>query len=301
MGSGSRAAARIAAAAGAALAVLLGLAPAAHAQPPMAPAPPTASAAPGAAPTGTEPAATEATRHPWLASAPLPTPPEARFTNLEDGQRIETPFVARFGLSGFGLAPAGEALPQTGHHHLLIDRELPADFTRPLQAGERLLDFEAGQMEGVLDLAPGTHTLRLLLGNERHVPYLVYSRPLKLTVTRRRTGPGPEHSAEPGVALLAPAPGERVKAPLLAVFHAAAFNVGHQAVKTRGLGHFRLLAERAGGSARPVEPIVFGDGATEAWLAPPPGRWRLRLELVDNVDGSVIAASAPLEFVVDPP
>ena len=51
------------------------------------------------------PAANAASKfHPWQAAAPRLTA-EAYFTHLEDGDKIETPYVLRFGLSGgWGLA-----------------------------------------------------------------------------------------------------------------------------------------------------------------------------------------------------
>lgn len=57
--------------------------------------------------------------HPWQAALPRLTA-DAYFTNLKNGDKIEMPFVVRFGLSGgWGLAPISKALGgKTGHHHL---------------------------------------------------------------------------------------------------------------------------------------------------------------------------------------
>ena len=33
------------------------------------------------------------------------------------------------------LAPAGTATPNSGHHHLLIDTDVPADLSKPLPPG----------------------------------------------------------------------------------------------------------------------------------------------------------------------
>ena len=46
------------------------------------------------------------------------------------------------------------------------------------------------------------------------------------------------------------------------------------------------------------ERMVFTNGATEAWLAPPVGDYRFRLELVGNGQGDVMATSAPVEVKV---
>lgn len=40
-------------------------------------------------------------------------------------------------------------------------------------------------METVLTLEPGTYTLRLLLADDKHVPHFVFSKPVKITVTRK--------------------------------------------------------------------------------------------------------------------
>ena len=46
--------------------------------------------------------------------------PKVYFINLEDGDRVESPFLIQFGLSGMGIAPAGTDRSNTGHHHLLL-------------------------------------------------------------------------------------------------------------------------------------------------------------------------------------
>ena len=43
------------------------------------------------------------------------------FINLQDGDEVKSPFLVQFGLSGKGVAPAGIDVPNTGHHHLLIN------------------------------------------------------------------------------------------------------------------------------------------------------------------------------------
>ena len=58
----------------------------------------------------------------------------------------------------------------TGHHHLLIDTDLPTDMSLPIAADDRHRHYGGGQTETVLELAPGPHTLQLLLGDERHIP-----------------------------------------------------------------------------------------------------------------------------------
>jgi hypothetical protein len=60
-------------------------------------------------------------------------------------------------------------------------------------------------------------------------------------------------------------------------------------VREAGQGRFRLVAERAG---QPAEVIDFTDGATEAWLEPPPGDYTFRLQFVRNGEPQGVLASA---------
>ena len=53
------------------------------------------------------------------------------FINLEDGDRVESPFLIQFGLSNMGVAPAGTDRKNTGHHHLLINVN-DIDLTKPI-------------------------------------------------------------------------------------------------------------------------------------------------------------------------
>ena len=86
------------------------------------------------------------------------------------GETVSSPVLVQFGLRGMGIAPAGVEKVGTGHHHLLIDTDLPSDMSLPIAADDQHRHYGGGQTETVLELAPGPHTLQLLLGDERHVP-----------------------------------------------------------------------------------------------------------------------------------
>lgn len=101
-------------------------------------------------------------------------PPGARvfFENLADGDTVKSPFLIRFGAEGVKVVKAGINLPGTGHHHLLIDRELTADdkgFSIPSDDNHR--HFGGAQTEVELSLPPGQYTLQLVFGDGDHVPY----------------------------------------------------------------------------------------------------------------------------------
>jgi hypothetical protein len=116
-----------------------------------------------------------------------PSPPDGRvyFVGLQDGAVLPRQATIRFGLSNMGVAPAGIERANTGHHHLLIDTQLPP-LDDPIPNDFNHLHFGAGQTEAVITLPLGTHTLQLLLGDENHVPHNppVMSKPIRVVVTR---------------------------------------------------------------------------------------------------------------------
>jgi hypothetical protein len=91
------------------------------------------------------------------------------------------PFRVWFGLRQMGVAPKGVGIPNTGHHHLLIDTDLPP-LDQEIPSDRNHIHFGAGQTETMIELPPGTHTLQLLMGDHNHMPHdpPVYSR--KITV-----------------------------------------------------------------------------------------------------------------------
>lgn len=111
-----------------------------------------------------------------LAAAQLPRTPapagaRVYFISPKDGDVVSGDVLVRFGLQGMGVAPVGTDNPKTGHHHLLIDvATLPAA-DQPIPADAQHLHFGGGQTETTIKLAPGTHTLQLLLGDKNHIPH----------------------------------------------------------------------------------------------------------------------------------
>ena len=91
--------------------------------------------------------------------------------------------VVKFGLQNFGVSPAGLNVNGTGHHHLIIDADLP-NLTQPIQADKNHVHFGKGQTEVKLELEPGSHTLQLLLGDYRHIPHRppIYSNKITIVV-----------------------------------------------------------------------------------------------------------------------
>lgn len=120
---------------------------------------------------------------PVAAATPAPEGAQVYFIGLADGAVLKNPVTVHFGLRGMGVAPAGIAQPGTGHHHLLIDVDTLPALDQPIPADEHHRHFGAGQTETVLELAPGTHTLQLLLGDAQHQPHVPPVISERITVT----------------------------------------------------------------------------------------------------------------------
>jgi hypothetical protein len=120
--------------------------------------------------------------------SPAPADAELYFISPQDGDVVPPTFTVRFGLRGMGVAPAGIDAPNTGHHHLLIDLAERPSLEVPLPANEHVKHFGAGQTETEITLAPGAHTLQLMLGNHLHIPHdpPVVSEKITITVSEPR-------------------------------------------------------------------------------------------------------------------
>jgi len=101
-----------------------------------------------------------------------------------DGQVLAAnrPIRVWFGLRNMGVAPKGVKFPNTGHHHLLIDTETPGPGVE-IPSDRNHLHFGAGETETTIELAPGRHTLQLVMGDERHVTFDPAVASRKITVT----------------------------------------------------------------------------------------------------------------------
>jgi hypothetical protein len=144
-----------------ALLIACGLLAACGQQEPVAPATPAANppaAAPAAAPAA-------------LTRKPAPPGAMAYIVEPADGARVTSPVRVVFGLKGFGVAPAGVDRNDAGHHHLLVDAPMPENLALPIPNDEQHRHFGGGQTEVELTLAPGRHTLQMLLGDHLHIPH----------------------------------------------------------------------------------------------------------------------------------
>jgi hypothetical protein len=241
--------------------------------------------------------ASSAYSQPAQTGGPTPSPPGAKeeFVDLKDGAVIGPKTTIHFGLHGMGVAPAGTKKANTGHHHLLIDTDLPP-LDKPIPNDENHLHFGGGQTEVELSLPPGPHTLQLLLGDADHIPHTppVYSERIHVTVTAAPApaaqvlAPGKRHPSPAGarVYIVSPQNGAYVPTTFTVLFGLEKMGVAPAGVDKANTGHHHLLIDA------PLPPLDkpipndenhlhFGGGQTETTLTLPKGRHTLQLLLGD--------------------
>ena len=123
--------------------------------------------------------------HP-LASNPTPAPANAEAYIIwpADGAVIDGGKLwVRMGLRNMGVCPKGIERPNCGHHHLLVDVDLPP-MDKEIPNDRNHLHFGAGETDARIELPPGKHTLQLLMGDSKHVPFEppIYSKKITITV-----------------------------------------------------------------------------------------------------------------------
>lgn len=108
------------------------------------------------------------------------------FETPREGPVPRGPIIVRAGLRGMGVAPSGESVSRTGHHHLLIDTKLgPLD--QPLPISNSVVHFSGGETEVEITLSRGWHQLQLVLTDGNHMNFdpPVVSKPISVLVGRR--------------------------------------------------------------------------------------------------------------------
>jgi Domain of unknown function (DUF4399) len=230
-----------------------------------------------------------------LAAAPVkaddrtPAPKDAKvfFIDPKDGQTIPAKSTIRFGISGMDLSPAGSAKPNTGHHHLLIDTELPP-LDQPIPSDFNHMHFGKAQTEVELSLTPGNHTLQLLLGDHNHVPH---DPPVVSEVVHVTVDPALQKTrtlAPAGARLFFAGLADGAKLPVKSTiaFGISSMDIAPAGTPTPNTGHHHLLIDT------PLPPLDqpipsdlnhlhFGRGQTSADITLTPGEHTLQLLLGD--------------------
>ena len=243
---------------------------------------------------------------PALTGGPTPSPPgaEVYFADLKDGAVIPPKVTIYFGLKNMGVAPAGSNRENSGHHHLLIDTELPP-LDQPIPNDFNHLHFGGGQTEAEVTLKPGEHTLQLLFADKDHVPHTppVMSARIKVRVVDpsvRKPAP-----AEARVYFVGIQDGSALPQKATIRFGLTGMGVAPAGIEKPNTGHHHLLVDT---KLPPLdEPIPndfnhlhFGAGQTEATVTLPPGRHTLQLLLGDenHVPHNPPVMSKPIRVIV---
>lgn len=216
------------------------------------------------------------------------------FVDIKDGDTVPPKFVVHFGLRNMGVAPAGSDRENSGHHHLLIDTDLPP-LSEPIPNNFNNLHYGAGQTEAEVTLKPGEHTLQLVLGDKDHIPHNppVMSSRIKVIVSETApvaaAPPMPRKASPAGArvyfvgirdgSVLSPRPTLR--------FGLVKMGVAPAGFEKQNTGHHHVLIDTPLPSLdRPIpndfNHLHFGTGQTEAEIKLPLGRHTLQLLLGDE-------------------
>ena len=228
---------------------------------------------------------------------PTASPPGAAvyFIDLKDGATIAPKTVIHFGLRGMGVAPAGSDRANSGHHHLLIDTDLPP-LDQPIPNDFNHLHFGAGQTEAEINLPPGPHTLQLLLGDKNHIPFSPPLMSARIKIIVAEQAPAQSASAESGrhpsppgakVYFEEPTDGSYVSRTPTVRFGLINMGVAPAGFEKPNTGHHHLLIDAPlppMDQPIPNDPnhLHFGAGQTEARITLSLGPHTLQLLLADE-------------------
>jgi Domain of unknown function (DUF4399) len=104
-------------------------------------------------------------------SSPAAAPAQqVMITEPANNATVPTTFMVKFGVKGMAVAPAGDIVANSGHHHLLINLDsVPTGESIPFT--DKHLHFGKGQTEAEVKLPPGTYKLTAQFANGAHQSY----------------------------------------------------------------------------------------------------------------------------------
>ena len=93
-------------------------------------------------------------------------------TEPATGTTVSSPVKVCMAVDGVEVQPAKKGVnPSKGHHHLLIDIDLPSDLGQRIGKDANHVHMGDGSTCKELKLGPGKHVIRALFANGGHVPY----------------------------------------------------------------------------------------------------------------------------------
>ena len=94
------------------------------------------------------------------------------FTEPKDGATVSSPVKVCMEAHGVTVEPAKKGINEgKGHHHLIIDTDLPSDLSKPIGKDGQHVHMGDGSTCKELKLDAGKHVIRALFARGNHVPY----------------------------------------------------------------------------------------------------------------------------------
>ena len=95
-----------------------------------------------------------------------------KITTPPNGSKVSSPVKVCMEVHGIKVEPAKKGInPGKGHHHLLIDVDLPNDLSQRIGKDANHVHMGDGSTCKELKLSSGKHVIRALFANGGHVPY----------------------------------------------------------------------------------------------------------------------------------
>lgn len=92
-------------------------------------------------------------------------------TEPENGATVSGPVKVCMEVHGVEVQPAKEGVHSgKGHHHILVDVDLPADLTQPIGKDKNHIHMGDGSTCKTIKLDAGHHVIRTLFASGNHVP-----------------------------------------------------------------------------------------------------------------------------------
>ena len=85
---------------------------------------------------------------------------------------VSSPLQVCMATNGYTVEPAKKGVnPGKGHHHLIVDTDIPADLSKPVAKDDTHIHMGDGSTCKTINLAKGQHTITALFAQGNHVPY----------------------------------------------------------------------------------------------------------------------------------
>ncbi len=85
---------------------------------------------------------------------------------------VSSPLQVCMATNGYTVEPAKNGVnPGKGHHHLLVDVDIPKDLSKPIAKDSNHIHMGDGSKCKTINLSKGQHTITALFAQGNHVPY----------------------------------------------------------------------------------------------------------------------------------